>query len=99
VNAKSTLGATALMSASGQEHLDVVKTLLAANADANAAQNSYTALMLASQNGHLDMVQTLLDSNADVNAKSTLGLTALTLAVQKQHNDVAELLRQRGGHE
>jgi ankyrin repeat protein len=45
------------------------------------------------------VVQWLLSNKADINAKDNGGKTALGWAVSKGHADVAELLRQRGGHE
>jgi hypothetical protein len=76
-----------LMEALGRA--DIVKMLLAAGADVNAASRKegdllmgMTPLMIAALNGSEDVVQLLLDKGADVNAKSPLGFTALTLAKQ-----------------
>jgi len=41
----------------------------------------------------------LLASKAEVNAQDKLGFTSLHYAVVRGHKDVAELLRQHGGHE
>ena len=108
-NATDTLGrvttTTALMSASEKGHLDVVRALLDAKADVNATGILGTALMVAAQRGHLDVVKALLDANADVNVRkvnpvdSRISVTALTIAKGSGHNDIAELLHQRGGHD
>ena len=72
---------TALMGASLNGHLDVVRALLAAKANVNAKySDGMTALMMASSKGNLDLVQALLAEGADVNAKTSNGVTALMLA-------------------
>jgi uncharacterized protein len=72
VNAKADNGGTALIQASQNGHLEVVRALLAANADVNAKlADGFTALMIASEKGHLDVVRALLAANADVNGRST----------------------------
>jgi ankyrin repeat protein len=45
----------------------------------------------------MDVAELLLAHGADVNAKCNLGFTPLQTAMG--HKDVAELLRQHGGHE
>jgi uncharacterized protein len=79
--------------------------LLAAKADVSATlqgngdDSGDTALMAASENDHPKVVQALLDARADVNAKNNDGQTAFDLATRGGHEDVAEFLRQYGGHE
>jgi len=41
----------------------------------------------------------LLANQAEINAKDSNGVTPLHFAVDKRHEDVAELLRQHDGHE
>jgi ankyrin repeat protein len=53
--------------------------------------------MVAAANGHEEIVGFLLDHGADARAKSKTGVTALTLAVAKGHQSVADLLKRRGG--
>jgi ankyrin repeat protein len=76
---------TPLLEALGQ--VDIVKLLLAAGADVNAASRKgddllrgMTPLMLAALEGSEDLIQLLLDKGADVNAKAPDGATALALA-------------------
>jgi ankyrin repeat protein len=47
----------------------------------------------------MDVAGLLLDNKANVNAKNTGGETPLGGAVKKGYNEMAELLRQHGGHE
>ena len=76
---------TPLLEAMGQ--IDIVKLLLAAGADVNAASRKeydllrgMTPLMLAALEGSEDLVQLLLDKGADVSARAPDGATALALA-------------------
>jgi Ankyrin repeats (3 copies)/Ankyrin repeat len=69
------------------DRIDIVKMLLAAGADVNAASrkegdllNGVTPLMMAAVPGGEDLVQLLLDKGADVNAKTPRGFTALSAA-------------------
>jgi ankyrin repeat protein len=61
-------GLTALQFAAREGSLEAVETLLAAGADANAAEPMYqlTALQLAIVNGHYTLAQRLIDRGVDV---------------------------------
>jgi len=66
VNAKRNDGSTALMRASQNGHLEVVRALIAAKADVKAkAVNGFTALNLASETGHLEVVRALVAVKAE----------------------------------
>ena len=54
---------------------------------------------MAAVNGNKDVAELLLASKADVNAKTNRGLTPLGLALDKDHQEVAEFLRRHGGEE
>ena len=96
VNTKADNGATPLIMASEQGHLEVVKLLLNSTADVNAMAKdlwNQTALMFASQNGHADVVRELIAAKADVNAKDSQFLsTALMKASEKGHLEVVRAL-------
>lgn len=49
--------------------------------------------------GFQDEAKLLLDNKADVNARDAKGITPLGYAEQNRHKELAELLRQRGGHD
>ena len=95
---------TPLYAAVNEGHIEIVKLLLANNADVNAADKDgntplhrvFITLMIKDING---MVELLLSHKADVNAMNNKGETPLRLAIARGNNDMAELLRQHGGHE
>ncbi|MFI5460653.1 MAG: ankyrin repeat domain-containing protein [Isosphaerales bacterium] len=69
------------------DRTEIVKSLLAAGADVNAASRKeedllegVTPLMIAAAGGSEDLVQLFLDKGADVNAKTPSGITALWMA-------------------
>jgi len=98
VNAKDTHGETPLHKSAFGGHKDVVELLLAHGAEVNAKDiNGRTPLHEAAFDN--DVVELLLASKAEVNAKDSNGRTPLHKAVAWRHKDVAELLRQHGGHE
>ena len=96
VNAKrDSDGTTALMAASCNGHVEIVKFLLQQkNVDFNAQKkNGGTALYMASLRGHLEVVSALLRHNmVDVNIKHDDGNTAHDVARVKGHGDVFRLL-------
>ncbi len=98
VDAADDHGVTPLALASLNGSLSIVGTLLAAGADANAARgNGETPLMTAARVGSLDVVRSLLAAGADPDAtETTLGQTALMLAVAENHTPVARLLLETG---
>ena len=81
VEARDIYGCTPLMRASLRGHAGIVKPLLAAGADVNAASNFGTmALIIACLNGHLEAARALVASGANVNAVNQDGLTPLNCA-------------------
>ena len=69
---------TPLMWASRRGHAGIVKALLAAGADVNAATNfGWTALMYACRFGRLESARRLMAAKALVNARTTNGYTPL----------------------
>ena len=102
VDAVTVSGVTALLYASQDGHLKIVRCLVergGANVNAAKSTSGYTALMCASQEGHLEIVRCLVErGGANVNAaKTTDGMTALMWASQKGHLEIARFLVQREG--
>ena len=92
-------GNTALIIASQRGYLDIVKALIAAGADVNAAsKDGNTALTVASSNGHLEVVKALIAKRADVNAADKDGNTALILASHAGHHDIMKALIAAGAN-
>ncbi|XP_069315345.1 2-5A-dependent ribonuclease [Eulemur rufifrons] len=91
-------GATALMDAAGEGHLDVVKILLDemgadVNARDNMGRNALIHALLSSRDGDVEAItRLLLDRGADVNARGERGKTPLILAVEKKHLGLVQML-------
>lgn len=107
VNVSDRSGQTALMWAAAAGHVEAVDVLLKAGADVKAAtKNDFTAIMFAAREGRMDVVRRLLKAGVDVNAvmrpKSSGGRTprkgtsALILAVESGHYELAMLLIEEG---
>jgi hypothetical protein len=80
---------------------DEILFLLDRGADVNAKRqigSGTTALMMAAYNGHESTVRLLLSKGADANVVWD-GITALTLARDKHHPEIVELLRQAGARD
>ena len=100
---------TALMWAAAEGHTEVVRILLEAGADPHRALDSgFTPLFFASRNGHTETVGVLLAAGVGVNAvietKKTSaqspprGTSALRLAVENAHFDLAVFLLEAGSN-
>jgi len=96
---------TSLMLAAINDHVEVVKLLLAAGArvDANNWQSGRhveghlkTALHMAAESGHAEVVKVLLDAGAGIERQDERGASALHFAALKGHVVVAELLLASG---
>jgi len=94
VNVRNEYNATPLIKASGEGYAEIVKLLLEAKADVNAATNAdaSTPLYIASGNGHTEVVKLLLEAKANINAVTTNGLTPLYIASFQGHTEVVKLL-------
>ena len=98
IDARDIHNATALHWPSQEGHVEVVQLLLEHGATLNVqnTHNKDTALHLASLTGRLEVARLLLDHGADVHVRNIYGLTPFLVATEKKHDDVAQLLLDRG---
>jgi uncharacterized protein len=108
VDAKEKRGQTAIMWAAAEGNTDVVELLLKAGADFKTPlpDSGFTPLFFASREGRTDVVRALLKAGTDVNEgmqprKTTIktpskGTSALTLAVENGHYELALMLIEAG---
>ena len=81
IDAQSDEGITALIAASSEGHDKVVKLLLDAKANPDAADKDGTnSIMAASARGHTDIVELLIKAGAKLNEQNVDGHTALMFA-------------------
>ena len=93
VNAVNKVGNTALAHAcKGKGQAGVLRILLenGAATDINKKNiNGHTPLTHAAWNGVVDIAKALLDNGADIDSETKEGMTAMKLAVDKRHEDLA----------
>ena len=90
-------GYTALTGAVAGGHFAVAKWLAEAGADVNHRYaKGNTPLLTAAANGNLEIVMTLLANHADLHAQTDDGKNALHFAEARNHQEVAEYLRDLG---
>jgi len=89
------VGTRALMVAAAQGHVDTVKALLDAGADANAADfTGWTALHAAAYRGDKQIILLLLGRGAIAPPPSWYLQSPLEMAEKLGHQDVVPLLKQ-----
>ena len=97
VNKKSRYGDTALLMLTADLYYGepaLVKMLLDKGANTNEVdRKGLTPLMYAAMNGHVDTVRQLLKHGALPETKNKDGKTALDLAVEKDHPEIAEIVQ------
>ena len=92
-------GNTPLHTAIENNHIDLVKFLLAQNADINMRNYSgNTPFHTAIENNHIEIVEFLLDQNADINIKNYAGNKPLHIATSNKHRDITHLLLNHGAN-
>ena len=97
VNARSSTGRTALMTASMEGAIEVVKLLLEKGADINARNDWHdTPLWYACSWDQADVVKLLLEKGAEVDARNRSGRTPLIKACYKGYLDIASVLLENG---
>ena len=83
VNTQDNDGLTALYVAAHSGHVEAIRALLKAGADADHANhNGFTALYGAAQNGHVEAIQVLVEAWVEVNHANSDGWTALFFAAE-----------------
>jgi ankyrin repeat protein len=88
---------TALTGAVAAGHREVVKRLLEAGADPNYwYQGGLTPVLEAAAGGSLPILELLVAHGGDVTPETEQGKTAVSLAVEHEHPEVAEWLRKHG---
>ena len=92
VNTKNKSGGTALMSASRNGHLEIVKLPLAHNSDVNFNVGELTALSFAILHNRSEIAKTLLAHGASANICDRVGGTPLIRASQKNNLAIVEAL-------
>jgi ankyrin repeat protein len=99
-NVKATIpstGQTALMWATAERHIAMMRELIAAGADVHAQSTiGFTPLLFAARNGDLDAAQVLLGAGAGVNERGSDGTSALPLAIVSGHDAFASFLLEQG---
>jgi uncharacterized protein len=101
VNQVNAQGHTPIMYAAHQGKDQIVKLLVAAKADINAKHSisGNTVLIGAVDQGYVSTVKLLIEAKADINAKNKENKTALTVAKEKENNDIINLLINAGAKE
>ena len=94
VEAEDRAGENALMMASLNGDLELVKLLISKDAEVN--KKGWTPLHYAASNGHDDVVQLLLDNSAYVDAGSPNGTTPLMMAARGNHVSTVKILLDNG---
>lgn len=102
IRALNRYGSTALMGPAYRGHVETVRVLLATPIDIHHVNNlGWTVLLEAIVLGtdgdaHREIVRLLIERGCDVNARDRNNASALQIAEQRGHADVARMLRAAG---
>lgn len=94
-NARNGLEFTPLYMAAASHQTDVMRTLIGAGANPEAATTYGTPLLFAASTGNVDGFKLLLSHGADINIARTDGLTSLMLATLAGSQDIVSELIER----
>ena len=93
-------GWTALHEAAFRGRCDLLEVMTAAGGNLSAGSQGITPLHAAARMGHRHVVEWLVEQGVSLDARSAVGpwqgMTALTLAEEHGHREIAFFLRQRG---
>ncbi|KAI8332344.1 hypothetical protein BC941DRAFT_436389 [Chlamydoabsidia padenii] len=93
INVKDEDGTTPLIYASCFGKIDIVQTLLDANADTNVQDSfGWSALMWATNNNHEQIVKLLLDHGASSNTRSSKGRTVMDFINTEKNQKLADII-------
>jgi ankyrin repeat protein len=93
---KSNMGRTALMEAVIDGEVEVVRILIKAGAPLHLRDAQGRTLLMYAAQWTTQMVDLLLHEECDINAQDNEGKTALAIALDYSHFEVADLLRTHG---
>ena len=97
INLQDAEGKTLLIYAALYERYEVIKYLLAQNADVQAQdKNQYTALHFAVQTNNVNTIKLLIEAGANVNAKEKFGNSPLMKCNNNTPKEVIEILLNNG---
>ncbi|MCY3897528.1 MAG: ankyrin repeat domain-containing protein [Caldilineaceae bacterium] len=94
----SAIGGKALFTAIGSDNAVMVRLMVEAGADVNAAEGfgGNTPLHEAVENGNAEIVQILVDAGADIEAEGFMGRTPLGLAAEEGATEIMQILLGQG---